>query len=279
MPLEGQQLGRYRLVSLLGSGGMTFLAILVVALGVSSLPFLLSLNHPATGGTSTSPPVGQSATVAPGTGHTPAATPTPNINATATAAAGATQNPYPPYSGTLALNDPLQNNNNGYNWGVDNNIGSCKFIAGAYHVIMPQTGQFHYCTASATSFTDFVYQVQMTITRGDQGGILFRANGGQGNFYYFHISRKGLYGLDIYNNRTFVRTLRGGFSAAINTALNAPDLLAIVAKGNTFDLYINLQHIASASDNTFSNGQIGVAADDEGDVTEVVFRLAKVWTF
>ena len=153
MPLEGQQLGRYRLVSLLGSGGMTFLAILVVALGVSSLPFLLSLNHPATGGTSTSPPVGQSATVAPGTGHTPAATPTPNINATATAAAGATQNPYPPYSGTLALNDPLQNNNNGYNWGVDNNIGSCKFIAGAYHVIMPQTGQFHYCTASAISFT------------------------------------------------------------------------------------------------------------------------------
>ena len=258
---------------------VTFLAILVVALGVSSLPFLLSLNHPASSGTGISPPTAHTATVAPGSGHTPAATPTPEINASATAAAGATQNPYPPYSGTLALNDPLQNNNNGYNWGVDNNIGSCKFIDGAYHVIMPQTGQFHYCTASATSFTDFVYQLQMTITRGDQGGILFRANGGQGNFYYFHISRKGLYGLDIYNNRTFVRTLHGGFSAAINTALNAPNLLAIVAKGNTFDLYINLQHVASASDNTFSNGQIGVAADDEGDVTEVVFRLAKVWTF
>jgi hypothetical protein len=73
--------------------------------------------------------------------------------------------------------------------------------------------------------------------------------------------------------------LHGGFSAAINTALNAPNRLAVVAKGNIFDLYINLQHVARASDNTLSNGQIGVAADDQGDVTETVFRLAKVWTF
>ena len=254
---------------------ITFLAILIVALGVGSLPFLLSLNHPTTAGTS--PPVSHTVIV-PGTGHTPAATPTPNINASATAAVGATQNPYPPYSGTLALNDPLQDNTNGYNWGVDaTTTGSCRFINGAYHITMPVTGQFHYCTASATDFTDFAYQVQMTITQGDQGGILFRAIAGQGNFYYFHISRKGLYALDVYKNYTYIRTLHGGFSAAINTVLNAPNLLGVVAKGNNFDLYINLQYVASASDKTFSNGQIGVAADDEGNVTEAVFRFAKVW--
>ena len=56
--------------------------------------------------------------------------------ATATAiATGA--NPYPPYHGSLALNDPMVDNNQGHQWQVfsdDTNGNSCQFVDGAYHL-------------------------------------------------------------------------------------------------------------------------------------------------
>jgi len=57
------------------------------------------------------------------------------------------------------------------------------------------------------------------------------------------------------------------------------NLIAVVAKGNSITLYVNGQNIGSVSDSTYSQGEIGVAADDVSNPTEVVFSNAKVWTF
>src|SRR5579864_1620308 len=56
-----------------------------------------------------------------------------NANVTATAQA-VVRDPYPPYGGTLVLNDPLNDNSQGYNWDEYALSGTkdCRFVAGAY---------------------------------------------------------------------------------------------------------------------------------------------------
>jgi hypothetical protein len=63
----------------------------------------------------------------------------------------------------------------------------------------------------------------------------------------------------------------------LGKGLNQPNLFAVVANAGKLDLYVNLQQLASVSDNSLDNGQIGVAADNEGHPTEVVYSNAKVW--
>jgi hypothetical protein len=59
--------------------------------------------------------------------------------------------------------------------------------------------------------------------------------------------------------------------------LGALNLIAIVANSNTFTLYINHQLINSVQDSTYSQGQIGLVADNDNSPTEVAFSNAKVW--
>jgi hypothetical protein len=69
--------------------------------------------------------------------------------------------------------------------------------------------------------------------------------------------------------------------------LNQATVIAVVANGNTFDLYVNRQHVfGPVSDSTYTHGQIGVYAEGGFNVnnataqtseTEVVYSDAKVW--
>src|SRR6266700_2751738 len=191
------------------------------------------------------------------------------------------QIPYPPY-GTLALDDPLSDNSHGYSWSEGgDSLGTCDFTGGAYHVNAIQQNQGKGCVAS-TNFSDFAYQIQMTIVKGDGGGdIIFRDDETKGNGYYFFIGQNGSYELGTYNNckvNCTLKPLRNGSSAAINTGLNQSNLVAVVASGSTIDLYVNHHKIDSYSDSSYSQGQIGVVAFDVNSPTEVVFSNAKVWT-
>ena len=191
-----------------------------------------------------------------------------------------TANPYSSGIGTLALNDPLSGNSNGYFWGeLSNSAGGCGFSEGAYHASGSQRSLFS-CTASATNFSNFAYQVQMTITRGDAGGIVFRVDETKGTDYYlFRIGSDGSYALDIYNNNSYVSTLKSGPSSTINTGLNQSILVGVVANGSNISLFVNNKNIDSVSDGTYSQGVIGVAAVSFGNPTVAVFSNAKVWTF
>jgi hypothetical protein len=183
-------------------------------------------------------------------------------------------------AGTPMLNDPLQDNSQGHNWDVTSipGGGGCAFADGAYHSSMPQQGYFSPCFAEATNFTNFSYQIQMTFVKGDQGGIAFRGNAQKGAFYYFHINRNGTYALEIYDNDISTGVVKQGSSPAIKTGLNQTNLMAVVANGNQIDLYVNMQHIDSITDSTYSSGQIGVVAEDITNPTDVAFSNAQVWT-
>jgi serine/threonine protein kinase len=183
-------------------------------------------------------------------------------------------------TGTQALTDPLQDNSQNYNWDTMKLVGGggCAFTNGAYHSSMPQQGPFSLCFAQATNFANFTFEVKMQIIQGTVGGIVFRANSTDGTFYYFHISRNGTYGLDIYSGNLPTKTLNQGPTSAILTDPGQTNLIGVVANENKIDLYVNMQHITTVYDSTYISGQIGVVADAIDAPTEVAFSNAQVHT-
>ncbi len=184
-------------------------------------------------------------------------------------------------SGTPVLDDPLSDNSSKYKWeegqGQTVNTG-CAFTGEAYQASESQFGYFQPCFAEATSFSNFAYQVQMTIIDGKlaQGGILFRASSTTQQYYLFRIGVDGSYGLELYNNNQFTM-LSSGFSSQITTGLNASNELDILANNNTLYLYVNQGFVASMTDSTLSSGQIGVVAIDNGTPVVAQFTNARVW--
>jgi hypothetical protein len=207
-----------------------------------------------------------------------------NATATAfaqvTATATALQNIYTQAtSGSPAWNDPLSQQDN-HNWEVDTKTGGggCAFTGGAFHASMPQAGFFASCYAQGSNFSNFALQVQMTILKGDRGGVIFRANSAK--FYLLRISQDGTYNLFLYvdNSGSTAKSLLQGSSPAIQTGVNAANKIAVVARGGNFYFYVNQQYMASVSDSSYASGAIGIFADDRSNPTEVAFSNLEVWT-
>ncbi|MBV9227913.1 MAG: protein kinase [Chloroflexi bacterium] len=187
-------------------------------------------------------------------------------------------------SGTPIVSDPLKTPDN-YGWSHTNDsAGQCNFVDGAYHAQV-QMGNTYACYASATNFTDFAFQVEVTIISGSSGGIAFRVPT-SGNFagYFFYVNADGTYNVVKYTdggngNASTRTTLLGGSSSAIHSGLNQMNLVAVVARGNSFYFYVNKQYVNTVSDDSYKAGEIGISADSSGatSVTEAVFRNAQVW--
>jgi len=177
------------------------------------------------------------------------------------------------------LDDQL-NSQSASNWDEYTQAGySCTFIGNAYHAIMQQTNYITMCLAHATNFSNFAFQVQMIIIKGNAGGLIFCADTGGSKMYRFMTSQDGNYDLISTNASNNIGRLTGyESSSAIKTGLNQPNLLTVIARRSHFYLYINGQYVNSATDSTTSSGEIGLFAWDSGNPTEVVFSNAKVWT-
>jgi hypothetical protein len=193
------------------------------------------------------------------------------------------ENPYPPHQGTLALNDPLKDNSHGNNWaeGSTNSTGTCQFKDGAYHVSESNTQSAQFCASVSSDFSNFAYEVQMTIIQGDGGGIMFRADSVNGKFYYFFLSGDGTYAFLLYTDLTHPKILSENVTSAINRGMNKANLIAAQANGNAITLYINHQQIVSVNDSTYSHGKIGLIANPyitNGHATEIAYSNARVWT-
>jgi hypothetical protein len=200
------------------------------------------------------------------------------VNASATVVAQ-NPDPYPPYNWKLALLDPLIDNSKGYDWTQNNDNGSaCMFTGGAFHVTAPVSPLYHGCAAQNTDFSNFDYEVQMSINAGDCGAIFFRGNLATYHYYYFRICQDGSYDFLFYNSSgQATRTFANGNSPAINAGLGQSNTIGAVANNNLLAVYVNHQLITSITDNNYSAGQIGVFADNDTHSTEVTFSDAKVW--
>ena len=124
------------------------------------------------------------------------------------------------------------------------------------------------------------FAVQMTIVKGDCGGMLLRFNSSTGQGYYLAVCQDRSYQFIKLVNFTgeSARTLIRGSSSAIHGGRGQSNLVAVVARGSMFDLYVNGQKINSARDDSYTEGVISLFADDVSNATEVVYSTARVWT-
>jgi len=213
------------------------------------------------------------------------ATATTQANATATtqsayATATATANPY---GGTLALSDSLSDNSHGYEWPVVNDqFGTCQFLGGAYHVSTTISSGGHWCDASP-DFSNFAFEVQMTILKGDTGGIIFRDDNALNTRYVFSVGQNGKCELSIAQGTPNTKILvQPVLSPAVHQGLGKTNTIAVVAQGNTITLHVNHQQIVSVTDSTSSHGLIGLVVSSYapgGYPTEVAYSNARVWTW
>ncbi len=190
---------------------------------------------------------------------------------------------YPPFE-NMVINDPLNDNSNGYQWLVEvgeDNSGSCGFAGGKYHIIA-NANHSKSCPALATDFKDFAYQVKMTIVTGSSGGIFFRSDPFQGSYYFFHISSIGAYRFEVCSYKKgewSCQNKKTGQSQDFHSGQS--NLLTVVANGSNFDLYVNNQKLTANGaiiDTTYSGGQIGVFAGTKDTPTDAIFENVKVWT-
>jgi len=251
---------------------MIVLVLLVV--GAGGFLFFRSISPPGQTQPQATPTTqAQQATVAP----------SPTVQATATPTALTPQDLYTQITqSTPVLDDPMSTNdtNNWTEGGSSDGTTSCKFTGGAYHAVAQPQNAYSLCVAQATNFDNLAYQVQMTIAKGEFGGMVFRTDGSQSKYYSFFIDRYGNYTLvtSVDNTGTRDYVLRKGTSKFIKTGLNQVNLLSVVARGSSIYLYINQKYITSASDSRYKLGQIGVFGGNNTIApADVVFSHVQVW--
>jgi hypothetical protein len=156
--------------------------------------------------------------------------------------------------------------------------GECIMQGKDYHVIETLPNHYYFCT-SLDTVGDFAFQVKMTITQGNHGGIAFRVNSDLGDYYSFQISTDGAYGLTLVHNNTSsgVKKLQQGSSASIHTGLNQTNLVTVIAQGRDFFLYANKQFLAKVSDSTLNKGNIGLLSSSDTQSTDIIFLDAQLW--
>jgi len=181
-------------------------------------------------------------------------------------------NKIPIFDSTMAFQDLA-------NWDIYNAVGGggCAFTGGALHSSIAQKQFYVPCFAQATNFNNFVFQVEMTILKGDEGGLIFRANDTNSKYYYFRIGRDGIYSLNISKDDKHSTPIAFDSSTAIKTGVGQMNLITVIAKGSAIYLYINKHFVSSTTDKSYNAGKIGVFAGDNRNATDVAFNNARVW--
>ena len=161
------------------------------------------------------------------------------------------------------------------------------FSEGVLHLVVKKNGIYAPSMAKATHFSDFAFQAEMTLIRGDGGGIVFRSGVEVAGGYRFLVSRNyaDLFCAQkqLFIDRTIkALPLEGGLSdtgwcAPAMTTLNQAFLLTAVAKGSDIFLYIHGRCVAHIQDDTARSGKIGLMAVNFTRDTHVQFRDVQVW--
>jgi len=177
-----------------------------------------------------------------------------------------TKNDKNPYfaRGKLVVNDPMTTTTSG--WQQDSD---CAFKNGAYHVL----------TGGATCYSDlpvnnFTFEAQMQVTKGDCVAMTLLGKPDDLRGYIFQPCTNGTYEfirlVRISDNGAQCQTLKSGKSPAIKAGFN---LVAVVANGGTFDLYVNRQKVTTLHDTKYSTGQIGF----EGYEGDEAVKNVRIW--
>jgi hypothetical protein len=180
--------------------------------------------------------------------------------------------------GKPAINDPLSSANGSIWSETSQGNGHCLFTNGAFHASSSGKASLIECMAKSGQLNNFVFQAQMTIANGLDGGLLFRVGNTQTSYYAFVASSEGIYYLAAINGTNLPVVLNSGPSSAIKTGLNQSNLLTVITLGDYLYLYVNKQYIATINDSTYKSGSIGLFANSGTSTSaDVAFNNAQVW--
>jgi serine/threonine protein kinase len=254
---------------------LAVIALVIILAGVGSF-FIYHNNQVAQNNshaTATAQTSHNNATATALTQQNATATAFASTNLTATAIA---TSHYPPFT-VVAVDDSLTSAST--SWASNS---SCQLSSTGYQASTEQAHIVHSCLDSG-QFGDMAYQVTMSITQGDCGGLNFRHADSQ-HFNIFEVCQNGTYNWSQFVTGQWTDLYPTDHSSsAIQQGLNKQNVIAITVQGDTVNMYVNGKNIdsATASDlksNVFSQGQIGLLADDVSGPTTVVYTNALVWT-
>ncbi len=172
------------------------------------------------------------------------------------------------------VNDPMSAQDSNQ-W---DNTGSCVYAHGAYRVMVNTTG-YAKCIERAKNFSNFAYQLQMTIVTGDAGGLIFRTDKAITTYYRFSLdtSSQGISRLLACNKCSNSTNPTILFQKALPVKVNQTYTITVIAQKNILYFFINGQFIVSIQDGTAQSGELGVYAYEFTHSTEVLFSNMKVW--
>jgi serine/threonine protein kinase len=159
-------------------------------------------------------------------------------------------------SGQPQVSDPLSGPDDN-NWPDDGS--SCSFSNGGYHAAANHPNTLQPCVSTSLQYGDAAIQVDVTLNSGDDAGLLFRTSADGNQFYDFEITSQGQFYFRYRNNDKYTSLIPNTSSNAIRGTGNKNTLL-VIAKGSSFQFFINGTFVGETTDSTFSSGQVGVAA-------------------
>ncbi|GCE22296.1 serine/threonine protein kinase [Dictyobacter kobayashii] len=184
-------------------------------------------------------------------------------------------------SGSPFINDPL-NDKSASTWqDIQAKTYGCTFSGGAYHMHVPNANTYLACGEQKNVFHNFAFEVEMSVIKGDGGGIVFRSDSDHTHFYVLRLITGGSQSfLDVaaYSSakgQTTIQDIRDTISSTNGHTFN---LLTAIAYEHSFYFYLNKQFLMTFQDATRNDGIMGLyVLNNNNPATEVVFRNAKIW--
>jgi serine/threonine protein kinase/type II secretory pathway pseudopilin PulG len=183
--------------------------------------------------------------------------------------------PYPPFT-KLAFIDSLTHATTWWPNGAGCAISSTGLV-----VSIASVHRAYNCYRSG-EFGEMAYQVTMTITHGDCGGLVFRYVDLQ-NFNDLYVCQDGTYNIGGYiAGNAYTLYPQHKATSAIHQGTNQQNIIAVTLQATTIVIYINGQPVdetqEAALTSNLSQGKVGLLAADFGVGTSVRYTNAIVWT-
>jgi hypothetical protein len=203
-------------------------------------------------------------------------------------------NSFDPYlhKGIPYFSDSLTSQDGNLNWDeYTSSTSRCKFVGNAYRLTESTTNRKEpttFCQAANSGYQHFVYEVEMTIIRGDFAGI--NLDDGQAG-YYFGLREDGHFDFRVFRGPNYRRALGptnppspeilpNNFAPMFHTGFGKSNQIAvIITNDHEIDLYVNRQLLVQVRDVTPGYCKIGVFVRRQysSGSTIAEFHNAKVW--
>jgi len=139
-----------------------------------------------------------------------------------------------------------------------------EYVDGEYRIAVHQANFMAWSNPiSDQEYDDFVMEVDARPVEGPQDnnfGLVIRDQGDEENFYWYQVSGDGYYSVDMMWLGEWVTLVNWQQSEAINQGLGATNRLKVICSGNQCSFYANDTWLTNVTDDTFTSGQIGLAA-------------------